>query len=89
MKSLYIKLYKFFQKKAYEIERKSGAQVKCPNCSKWTHELVVDGDDYDITDTDYGFSMECGNCKHTSHWNCYAAPVAIPCDENGNIVELL
>ena len=88
MKTLYIKLYKFFQKKAYKLEERTGAQVKCPNCKKWTHELVVDDIGYEIIDTDYGFDMECGNCKHTSHWNCMVAPVAMRCNKHGVIEEI-
>lgn len=83
MKRIYTLLYKFFRSRAVEIQRKESAQVKCPNCNKWTHEMLVDGEGYNVEYTDFGFVLDCGNCHNVSYWNCAIAPVALRCDKDG------
>lgn len=61
----------------------NGTDIRCPNCGEWYSYSVAIGKDVKILDTVYGFNLECGNCKKLSNWNCIIAPVALPCDTNG------
>ena len=63
--------------------------IKCDFCNEW---FSISGVEYQHTyfDANYGdievYGTECGKCHNTSYWRYDIAPVAIRCDNHGDIL---
>ena len=60
------------------------SDIKCPNCNTWFSISSVEGfkHSYVKPAPNFGVTVTCGKCNHTSHWNM-ETPAIILCDETG------
>jgi len=84
MRKFYIWLYLKSQKELKELHMKEyHNDIKCTNCNTWMSISEIEYQHtYENMDP-WGYSSQCGKCKHLSYWNLAAAPVALKCDKNG------
>lgn len=61
--------------------------IKCPYCNTWwsdDKDLITLKHSFTVHH-EWGDSVKCGKCGYISHWNYVAAPVALLCDDKGDI----
>lgn len=56
--------------------------IRCDNCKEWFSISGVRFN-HNYKNHDWGYEVKCGQCEHTSYWNCIYFPFPARCDETG------